>query len=84
MMRVPAYIAVCLCLAGGFIRDVMCASATDATNLRTQLFDTNAYDYKVRPSKNMSVPIGNYCLKALHGGAKFVVKTPLGPLRLTK
>ena len=57
-MHVLAYVIVCL--AGLFLCDVMCATGTDARNLRTQLFVTNGYDYKVRSATNMSDPTGIY------------------------
>jgi len=38
-------------------------TATDAKNLRTQLFVTDAYDRRVRPIDNQSQPIGMVTLQ---------------------
>ena len=47
-----------LFVLGIAIQQGLCVAATDAKNLRTQLFVTDGYDTKVRPSNNQSDPIG--------------------------
>jgi hypothetical protein len=49
---------VLLAVCGFGIHKGSCADGNDAKNLRKQLFVTDGYDKKVRPSNNQSDPIG--------------------------
>ena len=52
------WLCILLFVLGIGIQQGLCATGTDAKNLRTQLFVTDGYDKKVRPSNDQSDPIG--------------------------
>ena len=61
-MRVLGKLVLCLFAICLEVREaVTSATGTDARNLRTKLFVTDAYDKKVRPNTNQSDPTGIDC-----------------------